>query len=56
MIDAEERGVRIVAMLDASNQTKRYSAAGFLAHEGIETYIDSQQLRTELANAFQSFR
>ena len=33
----EGRGI-----LRASNQTKRYSAADFLAHEGIETYIDSQ--------------
>jgi phosphatidylserine/phosphatidylglycerophosphate/cardiolipin synthase-like enzyme len=42
LIDTEERGVKVVAILKASNQTKRYSAADFLAHEGIETYIDSQ--------------
>src|SRR2546430_662886 len=40
--DAEKRGVKVIAILDASNRTKNYSAADFLAHEGIETYIDSQ--------------
>lgn len=42
LVDAEKRGVKVVAILDASNRTKNYSAADFLAHEGIETYIDSQ--------------
>jgi phosphatidylserine/phosphatidylglycerophosphate/cardiolipin synthase-like enzyme len=42
LTDAEERGVKVIAILDASNRTKNYSAADFLAHEGIDTYIDSQ--------------
>ena len=42
LVEAEKRGVKVVAILDASNRTKNYSAADFLAHEGIETYIDSQ--------------
>src|SRR5205807_6025499 len=42
LTDAEERDVKVIAILDASNRTKNYSAADFLAHEGIETYIDSQ--------------
>ena len=42
LTDAEERGAKVVAILDASNRTKHYSAADFLAHEGVETYIDSQ--------------
>jgi phosphatidylserine/phosphatidylglycerophosphate/cardiolipin synthase-like enzyme len=42
LVDAEKRGVKVIAILDASNRTKNYSAADFLAHEGIETYIDSQ--------------
>ena len=42
LVDAEKRGVKVIAILDASNRTKNYTAADFLAHEGIETYIDSQ--------------
>jgi phosphatidylserine/phosphatidylglycerophosphate/cardiolipin synthase-like enzyme len=42
LVDAEKRGVKVVAILDASNRTKNYSAADFLVHEGVETYIDSQ--------------
>src|SRR5437868_4692687 len=42
LTDADERGVKVVAILDASNRTKNYSAADFLIHEGIDTYIDSQ--------------
>jgi len=42
LTDAEERDVKVIAILDASNRTRNYSAADFLAHEGIETYIDSQ--------------
>src|SRR5438874_1497090 len=42
LTDAEKRGVKVIAILDASNCTKNYSAADFLAHEGVETYIDSQ--------------
>ena len=42
LAEAEKRGVKVVAILDASNRTRNYSTADFLAHEGIETYIDSQ--------------
>jgi phosphatidylserine/phosphatidylglycerophosphate/cardiolipin synthase-like enzyme len=42
LTDAEKRGVKVVAILDASNRTKNYSAADFLIHEGVETYIDSR--------------
>jgi len=41
LTDAQKRGVKVVAILDASNRTKNYSAADFLAHEGVETYTDS---------------
>ena len=41
LTDAEKRGVKVIAILDASNRTKNYSAADFLAHEGVETYVDS---------------
>jgi phosphatidylserine/phosphatidylglycerophosphate/cardiolipin synthase-like enzyme len=42
LVEAEKRGVKVIVILDASNRTKNYSAADFLVHEGIETYIDSQ--------------
>jgi len=42
LTDVEKRDVKVIAILDASNRTKKYSAADFLVHEGIETYIDSQ--------------
>lgn len=42
LLNAGRRGVKVVVILDASNRTQKYSAADFLAHEGVETYIDSQ--------------
>lgn len=42
LIDASRRGVKVIVILDASNRAQKYSAADFLAHEGAETYIDSQ--------------
>ena len=39
--EAEKRSVKVIAILDARNRTKNYSAADFLAHEGVETYVDS---------------
>ena len=42
LVEANEGGVKVVVIADASNRTRNYSAADFLAHEGIETYIDSQ--------------
>jgi phosphatidylserine/phosphatidylglycerophosphate/cardiolipin synthase-like enzyme len=41
LTDAEKRGVKVIAIFDASNRTKNYSAADFLAREGVETHIDS---------------
>ena len=41
LTDAEKRGVKVIAILHASNRTKNYSAADFLTHEGVETYVDS---------------
>lgn len=42
LIAAGRRSVKVIVILDASNRTQKYSAADFLAHEGVETYIDSQ--------------
>ena len=42
LIDAAKRGVKIHAVLDKSNETKKYSAATFLVNAGIETQIDDQ--------------
>ena len=47
LVKAHKRGVRIVAVLDRSNdptgssRKKKYTAAAFLANMGIPTYIDS---------------
>lgn len=42
LVDAHKRGVQILAVLDKSNQTEKYSAATFLVHAGIKTLIDDQ--------------
>ena len=42
LVDAHKRGVKVTALLDQSNRTQKYSSADFLAHAGIETYIDSK--------------
>ncbi|MEI6714490.1 MAG: phospholipase D family protein [Verrucomicrobiota bacterium] len=42
LVDAARRGIRIEAVLDKSNRTGRYSAADFLAHGHIPTYIDAK--------------
>lgn len=42
LVDAHKRGVKVTALLDRSNRTQKYSSADFLAHAGIETYIDSK--------------
>jgi phosphatidylserine/phosphatidylglycerophosphate/cardiolipin synthase-like enzyme len=42
LLDAEKRGVQILAVLDKSNQTDHYSAATFLVNAGIPTLIDAQ--------------
>ena len=41
-MNAHRRGVAVTTILDRSNRTEKYSAADFLAHEKVDTYIDSQ--------------
>lgn len=41
LLAAKKRGVKVEAILDKSNKTAKYSAADFLLHAGIPTYIDS---------------
>jgi phosphatidylserine/phosphatidylglycerophosphate/cardiolipin synthase-like enzyme len=40
LVDAHKRGVTVLAVLDKSNETKKYSAATFLVNAGIQTLID----------------
>jgi len=42
LIEAHKRGVPILAVLDKSNETQKYSAATFLVNAGIQTLIDDQ--------------
>src|SRR2546426_2008796 len=42
LVEAHKRGVKILTVLDKSNQTEKYSAATFLANAGIQTLIDDQ--------------
>lgn len=42
LLDAHKRGVKILAVLDKSNQTDKYSAATFLANAGIPVLIDAE--------------
>jgi len=42
LVDAKKRGLQVEVILDPSNQSKQYSAADFLAHEGIPTVIDNK--------------
>jgi len=42
LLDAHKRGVKILAVLDKSNETQKYSAATFLVNAGIQTLIDDQ--------------
>jgi len=41
-VDTHKRGVKVVAVLDKSNETEKYSAATFLVHAGIQPLIDDQ--------------
>lgn len=41
LLDAHKRGVKILAVLDKSNQTDKYSAATFLENAGIPVLIDA---------------
>jgi phosphatidylserine/phosphatidylglycerophosphate/cardiolipin synthase-like enzyme len=42
LVDAHKRGVHVLAVLDKSNETDKYSAATFLTNAGIQTLIDDQ--------------
>lgn len=42
LVDAHKRGVKVLAVLDTSNETEKYSAATFLVNVGIQTRIDTQ--------------
>ena len=42
LVQAARRGVQVGVILDKSNRTGRYSAADFLAHARIPTWIDSK--------------
>lgn len=42
LVEAFRRGVRVTAVLDKSNLTGRYSAADYLKHSGVPTFIDSR--------------
>jgi phosphatidylserine/phosphatidylglycerophosphate/cardiolipin synthase-like enzyme len=42
LLDAHKREVKVLAVLDKSNETQKYSAATFLVHAGIQTLIDDQ--------------
>jgi phosphatidylserine/phosphatidylglycerophosphate/cardiolipin synthase-like enzyme len=42
LLEAHKRGVKILAVLDKSNETDKYSAATFLANAGIPPLIDAQ--------------
>jgi hypothetical protein len=39
LLDAHKRGVKILAVLDKSNETDKYSAATFLVKAGIQTLM-----------------
>jgi phosphatidylserine/phosphatidylglycerophosphate/cardiolipin synthase-like enzyme len=42
VVDAFRRGVRVQVLLDKSNRTEKYSAADFLAHANVPTFIDAK--------------
>ena len=42
LVDAHKRGVKIQVILDKSQRTEKYSSADFVAHAGIETFIDAK--------------
>jgi len=42
LIQAKKRGVKIIAVLDKSNRTQKYSAATFLKNMGIPVFIDDK--------------
>ncbi len=42
LVEANRRGVRVTAVLDKSNRAEKYSAADFLAHSHVATFIDAK--------------
>ncbi len=42
LIQAQKRGVKIIAVLDKSNKRQKYSAATFLKNMGIPVFIDDK--------------
>ncbi|MCM0081240.1 phospholipase D family protein [Geomonas sp. Red32] len=42
LLEAHKRGVKVVAIMDKSQRTQRYSGATFLANSGIEVLIDER--------------
>ena len=42
LVNAKKRGVKVVAILDKSQRTERYTEADFLLHAGVPTYIDAK--------------
>jgi hypothetical protein len=42
LVEAHKRGVKILAVLDKSNETGKYSAATFLYNAGIQPLIDAE--------------
>jgi hypothetical protein len=42
LVEAHQRGVKILAVLDKSNETDKYSAATFLSNAGIQPRIDDK--------------
>lgn len=42
LVNAHKHGIEVMAVLDKSNKTARYSSATFLANMGIPTRIDSR--------------
>ena len=42
LVDAQQRGVRVIVLLDKSHRTQKYSAAGLTSQGGVETLIDDR--------------
>ena len=42
LVEAKRRGLEVVVILDKSQRTEKYSAADFVAHAGIPTFIDTK--------------
>lgn len=42
VVDAHQRGVKVLVLLDKSQQGQKYSSADFLKNNGVPTYIDDK--------------